>query len=59
MGLSKVVLIIVGIVAIAMGVLALIGWPYGPEIFREPMWHAWAKIIIGVVALIIPFVDKR
>lgn len=59
MGLSKIVLILVGFVAIAMGVLALIGWPYGKEMFMEPVWHSWAKVVIGVVAIIIPFIDKK
>jgi hypothetical protein len=59
MGLSKIVLIIVGVVAILMGIMALMGWPYGAEVFREPLWHAWAKIVIGVIAVIIPFIDKK
>jgi hypothetical protein len=57
MSLSKIVLIIVGIVAVVMGVLVYLQWPVAG--FVEPVWHTWAKIVIGLVCIVIPFIDKK
>jgi uncharacterized membrane protein len=56
MSLSKIVLIIVGIILVVMGAMALIPTL---AIGTEPVWHAVAKIVIGIVAFIIPFTDKQ
>ncbi len=53
--LSKVSLVIVGIILVIMGVMALIP---SLAIGSEPMWHAVAKVVIGIIAVIIPFTDK-
>jgi hypothetical protein len=54
--MTKYTCIILGLVVALMGVAGLIpSWELG----TEPMWHAIAKIIIGLVAIVIPFVDKK
>ncbi|MGC9385129.1 MAG: hypothetical protein ACP5D6_11070 [Kosmotogaceae bacterium] len=52
--MSKVTLIIFSLIIVIMGVLGLTGM----EMATEPSWHAWLKIIIGVIGLIIGFADK-
>mgnify|MGYP005849602533 CR=1 FL=1 len=54
--MSKVTLIIIGIIVLIMGILGVI-----PAIGlgTEPVWHAILKIIIGIVALIIGIADKK
>jgi cytochrome c biogenesis protein CcdA len=52
--MSRTVLIIVGIILVAMGILALVDW----DLATEPAWHAWLKIIIGVIAVIIGAADS-
>ena len=50
--MKKVTLIILGIAIALMGVLALIpAIPLG----TEPLWHSIAKIIVGIIAVIIGF----
>jgi hypothetical protein len=63
MSLSKIVLIIVGAILVLMGIMAIMGWPMaylkaGTE-YGEPMWHAIAKIVVGAIAIVIPFIDKK
>jgi len=53
--MSRVVLIIVGIVALLMGILGAIP---SIEMASEPMWHAIVKIVVGVLAIIIAAADK-
>ena len=54
--MSRVVLGIVGVLVALMGVAALIpSW----TLATEPAWHAWIKIIIGVIALIIAISDSK
>jgi uncharacterized membrane protein HdeD (DUF308 family) len=54
--MSKITLIVVGIVVLIMGVLGTI-----PAIGlgSEPLWHAIVKIVIGLVAIVIGFMDKK
>lgn len=54
--MSKTTLIIIGIVLVLMGIGALI-----PSIglATEPVWHAVAKILIGIVAVGIGMADKK
>ncbi|MEI8143601.1 MAG: hypothetical protein WCG48_03245 [Candidatus Berkelbacteria bacterium] len=53
--MSKAVLTIIGIVLVLMGIAALVpSW----TLATEPMWHAWAKIVIGVIAVGVAISDK-
>lgn len=53
--MAKTTLIILGIIIVLMGVAGLIpGW----ELATEPVWHAIAKIVIGVIAIWIGAADK-
>ncbi|HPL01670.1 MAG: hypothetical protein PHH45_02195 [Patescibacteria group bacterium] len=53
--MSRIVLGIVGVLVTLMGVAALIpSW----TLATEPAWHSWAKIIVGVIALIIAISDS-
>jgi uncharacterized membrane protein HdeD (DUF308 family) len=54
--MSKTVLMIVGIGLAAMGVLALIP---SLEMASEPVWHAWVKVIVGVVGVLVAATDKK
>jgi hypothetical protein len=54
--MTKISLIILGILVAAMGVLAVIP---GINLGTEPVWHAVVKIIIGLVAVIIGLMDKK
>ena len=45
---KKTVLLIIGLLIIAMGVLALLP---GMSMGSEPMWHAIAKLVLGVAAV--------
>lgn len=56
MGLTKWTLIIVGVIVLVMGIAGL---PGVSEMGTEPDWHAVLKIIIGAVAMAIPFLDKK
>ena len=54
--MSRAVLGIVGVLVALMGVAALIpSW----TLATEPAWHSWAKIIVGVIALIIAMSDSK
>ncbi len=54
--MSKITLIIVGIIVAVMGILAVIP---GIALGSEPLWHSVVKIIIGLIAIIIGLADKR
>ena len=56
MNLTKWTLIIVGLIVLVMGIAGL---PGVSDMATEPDWHAYLKIIIGAVAVIIPFIDKK
>lgn len=53
---AKWTLIIVGIVILLMGILGLV-----PDltIGTEPEWHAALKILIGLVAIAVGFMEKK
>lgn len=53
--MKKTFLLIFSIVFVVMGFLAIIGWPYGADKFIEPMWHAWIKIVLGLIGIIVAF----
>lgn len=53
--MSKTVLMIVGVVAILMGIAGLVpGWTMA----TEPAWHAVVKIIIGIIGVAVSASDK-
>jgi hypothetical protein len=56
MNLTKWTLIIVGLIVLVMGIAGL---PGVSDLGTEPDWHAVLKIIIGIVAVVVPFVDKK
>lgn len=56
--MSKVTLIILGIIVILMGIWGLIpAWQIAGV--ADPAWHAWAKIVVGLVAVIIAVTDSN
>lgn len=56
MQLTKWTLIIVGLILLVMGIAGL---PGVSDMGSEPDWHAVLKIIIGLVAIAVPFFDKK
>ena len=57
--MKKTVLIIFSLAFVVMGFLTIISWPYGVDKFIEPIWHAWVKIIFGIIGLLVAFMDKN
>jgi len=54
--MSKTTLLVVGVVLLLMGIAGLIpSW----ELATEPAWHAWVKILIGVVSIGVSVSDKE
>ena len=53
---TKWTLVIVGVIVLVMGI---VGLPGVSDMGTEPDWHAILKIIIGVVAIAVPFLDKH
>ena len=53
---TKWTLIIVGVIILVMGIAGL---PGVSDMGTEPDWHAILKIIIGVVAIAVPLLDKQ
>jgi len=53
---TKWTLIIVGLIVLVMGIAGL---PGVSDMGTEPDWHAILKIIIGLVAIAVPFLDKQ
>jgi len=53
---TKWTLIIVGLILLVMGIAGL---PGISDMGCEPEWHAILKIIIGAVAIAVPFLDKH
>lgn len=51
---SKIVLMVLGIIIILMGILGLLDIGMA----TEPSWHAVLKIIIGLIALVLGYMDK-
>jgi len=56
MQLTKWTLIIVGVILLVMGIAGL---PGVSDMGTEPDWHAILKIVIGLVAIAVPFLDKK
>ena len=55
--MSKISLIILGILVLAMGLFALIAPGFAGV--TDPIWHALAKILVGGVAIVIAVMDKK
>lgn len=53
---SKTFLMIVGVLVLLMG---LLGVADVSESFVEPLWHAVLKILIGLAALVVAYMDKE
>lgn len=53
---TKWTLIIVGAIILVMGIAGL---PGVSDMGTEPDWHAILKIVIGIIAIIIAFMDKN
>jgi len=54
--MSKSTLVVISIVLVLMGAAALVpAW----DMASEPLWHAVAKIVIGLVGLFVALADKK
>ena len=53
---NKTTLIAVGVIVLLMGILGLVP---GLNIGSEPPWHAGLKIVVGLVAIAVPFMNKE
>jgi len=56
MGYAKWTLIIVGLIVLVMGIWGLVGTYAG---VTDPQWHAALKIVVGLVALAVGFMEKK
>ena len=56
MQLTKWTLVIVGLILLVMGIAGL---PGVSTMGSEPDWHAIIKIVIGAIAMAIPFLEKK
>lgn len=54
---SKITLIIIGVLVLAIGVLGAI--PAVAMISMEPLWLAFVSIAIGVVAILVGIMAKK
>jgi hypothetical protein len=52
---NRIILMIVGFIVFIMGILGAIP---DLEIGTEPIWHAILKIIIGLIAIILAYINK-
>lgn len=53
---SKNVLMALGAVVALMGVLAVLD-VFG-DATLEPVWHSWAKVVVGAAAVYVGYTDK-
>ena len=58
MMITKWTLVGVGIIVLLMGIWGLAAGTAGWEGVVDPWWHAVMKIIVGIVAVAIGFMDK-
>ena len=56
MNYTKWTLIVVGLIILIMGVWGLAGTYAG---VTDPQWHAALKIIVGLVAIAVGWMDKK
>lgn len=55
-GYAKWTLIIVGLIVLVMGIWGLVGTYAG---VTDPQWHAALKIVVGLVAVAVGFMEKK
>jgi hypothetical protein len=55
--MSKITLIILGALVILMGLFALVAPGFAGV--TDPIWHAAAKIVVGIVAVVLGIMDKK
>jgi hypothetical protein len=53
---NKILLMIIGVIILLMGVLGAVP---GIDIGTEPIWHAALKIIVGLVVVVIAYMNKE
>lgn len=53
---NRILLMIVGIIVLLMGILG--AFP-GIDIGTEPIWHATLKIIVGLVVLVLAYMNNE
>jgi uncharacterized membrane protein HdeD (DUF308 family) len=53
---NRLLLMVVGVIVLIMGILGAVP---GIDIGTEPMWHAALKIIIGLVVIILAYMNKE
>ncbi len=54
--MSRTVLLVIGVLLVLMGVAGLVpNW----ELATEPLWHAIAKVVVGVVGIAVAISDKK
>jgi uncharacterized membrane protein len=56
MGYAKWTLIVVGLIVLVMGIWGVAGTYAG---VTDPQWHAVLKIIVGLVAIVVGFMEKK
>lgn len=56
MNYTKITLIVVGLIVLLMGIWGLAGIYAG---VTDPQWHAVLKIIVGLVAVAVGFMEKK
>jgi hypothetical protein len=56
MGYAKWTLIVVGLIVLVMGIWGLAGTYAG---VTDPQWHAVLKIIVGLVAVTVGFMERK
>jgi len=53
---NKILLMIVGVIILLMGILGAVP---SIDIGTEPLWHAALKIIVGLVVVILAYMNKE
>jgi uncharacterized membrane protein HdeD (DUF308 family) len=53
---NRLLLMIVGVIVLIMGILGAVP---GIDIGTEPMWHVALKIIVGLVVIILAYMNKE
>ena len=56
MDYSRITLIIVGLIVLLMGIWGLVATFAG---VIDPQWHAVLKIVVGLIAIGIGYLDKK